>query len=100
MYYGYDPSDDPRFKEDERIARDIKDDEDARNAEDLRSRDEDLKLDREEELRNEQLREAFSIVRENLSYNDFVSLQADLRSGKVTNNELLDMAKDFAKSKR
>ena len=100
MYgYSYDPSDDPRFKEDLKPAEDTRDefDKDAK----FDSRDEDMNLAaREEDTRNEQLREAYEIVRDSISYDEFRNLQGELRAGKVTNEDILEMARDISKERK
>lgn len=106
MGYDYDHyfiEDDPRFKEDARQEEINKEeaerDEDARLAEE---RDRDV-LERELDLReteNERLAEAYNMLREVYNYNDFKELEGDLRAGKLTNEDILRLAKEESRKIR
>lgn len=98
-YYGGnfgDPTTDPRFEVDGKF--DAKDeDERVEDERENSLRNEDL-LDKELEKDREdkQVREAYELVRANLSYDDYRQLQAEIRGGRVSNQDILEMAKKYS----
>lgn len=95
--------DDPRFKEDtrqEEINKEEADrDTDAR-LEEERNRD---LLERELDLRdseNDKLVQSFELLREVYDYDRFKDLESGLRSGRLTNDDVLRLAKEESKKIR
>lgn len=97
MSYGYeyyDPSDDPRFKEDLKPTSESLEKEIDKDGDKLDVRDD--ALTREEDTRDEQLREAYNLVRDSVSYDEFRELQGELRAGRISNEDILNMARELS----
>ncbi|WP_286076953.1 hypothetical protein [Thomasclavelia cocleata] len=94
-YYG-DPTTDPRFEVDGKFdAKDEDDKLDDEREKDLRNDDlldKELERDREDK----QMHDAYELVRANLSYDDYRQLQAEIRGGRVTNQDIMEMAKKYS----
>ncbi len=94
-YDYYDPSDDPRFKEDLKVTVDTNQDDIEEDSRLEDSRNEDL-VEREADARNEELLKAYDLLREVMDYNEFRELQGELRAGHISNEDILKMAKNEA----
>lgn len=93
-YDYYDPSDDPRFKEDLKTTVETQNQDEAEEFSRLEdARNEDL-IEREADERNEELLKAYDILREVMDYNEFRELQGEIRAGNISNEDILKMARN------
>ena len=94
MYEYYDPSQDPRFV-DNVNPNDF--DKDAKIDTRTEEMDMEAKMEsREEDMRNHQLEDAYKMIRDSVSYDDFKALQGELRAGRMTNNDVLELARELS----
>lgn len=52
-------------------------------------------IDSRNEEKGKELQEAFNTIRDNLSYNEFNSLRKDMSENKISNADILNMARKF-----
>ena len=52
-------------------------------------------IDVRNEEKNKELQDAFNTIRDNLSYNEFNDLKKDMSENKISNADILNMARKF-----